>query len=59
MRNCTNHLLLIMKKRLPNPEFRRLVPKLRERGFYKAQVKRPIDWHKYNTAQTEEAIKIS
>jgi len=45
-------------KRLPNAEFRRLVPKLREKGFYKAQIKRPIDWHKYNIAQTKEAIEL-
>lgn len=45
-------------KRLPNKEFRKLVPKLREKGFYSAQVKRPIDWHRYNIAQTEEAIKL-
>jgi transposase len=47
-----------MKKGLPNREFRKLVPKLREKGFYKSQTKRPTDWHKYNIAQTEEAIKI-
>jgi transposase len=46
---------LNMKKRLPNKEFRRLVPKLREKGFYKSQEKRPIEWKKYNKAQTEEA----
>lgn len=45
-------------KRLPNKEFRKLVPKLREKGFYKSQIRRPIDWHKYNIAQTEEAIKL-
>ena len=47
-----------MKKRLPNKKFRKLVPKLREKGFYKSQEKRKIDWKKYNLAQTEEAIKI-
>lgn len=44
-----------MKKRLPNVEFRKLVPKLREKGFYKSKMKRPIDWSKYNSAQTGEA----
>lgn len=45
-----------MKKRLPNGKFRKLVPKLREKGFYKPQEKRPIEWKRYNKAQTEEAI---
>ena len=47
-----------MKKRLPNKKFRKLVPKLRKKGFYKPQEKRKIDWKKYNLAQTEEAVKI-
>ena len=47
-----------MKKRLPNTEFRKLVPKLRKKHFYKSQEKRKINWKKYNCAQTEEAIKI-
>lgn len=40
---------------LPNKEFRGLVPKLREKGFYKPRAERGIDWRKYNIAQTEEA----
>ena len=47
-----------MKKRLPNVKFRKLVPKLRKKGFYKCQEKRKIDWKKYNLAQTGEAVKI-
>ena len=47
-----------MKKRLPNTEFRKLVPKLRKKEFYKSQEKRKINWKKYNCSQTEEAIKI-
>lgn len=47
-----------MKKRLPNTEFRRLVPKLRKRGLYKSKEKRSIDWKKYNEAQTEEALTL-
>jgi len=47
-----------MKKRLPNREFRKLVPKLRKKGFYKSKEKRSIDWKKYNQAQTEEAIVL-
>src|SRR3989344_1688823 len=47
-----------MKKRLPNVEFRRLVPKLREKGFYKSQEKRPVNWKRYNQSQTEEALML-
>ena len=47
-----------MKKRLPNKKFRKLVPKLRKKGFYKPQEKRKINWKKYNLAQTEEALRI-
>lgn len=49
---------LTMKKGLPNKKFRKLVPKLRKKGFYKPQEKRKINWKKYNLAQTEEAIRI-
>jgi len=45
-----------MKKRLPNREFRKLIPKLRKKGFYKPKKKRQIDWKRYNKSQTEEAI---
>jgi transposase len=45
-----------MKKRLPNVEFRKIIPKLREKGFYNSKKKRDIDWKKYNQAQTEEAL---
>ncbi len=40
---------------LPNEEFRKLVPKLREKGFYKSRNKKGVDWRRYNIAQTEEA----
>lgn len=40
---------------LPNKEFRKLVPKLRKKGFYNPINKRGIDWRRYNMAQTEEA----
>ena len=40
-----------------NREFRRLVPKLREKGFYKSQGKRSIHWKEYTISQTEE-VKI-
>lgn len=47
-----------MKNRLPNAEFRKLVPKLRKKEFYKSQEKRKINWKKYNLSQTEEATRI-
>lgn len=37
-----------------NREFRRLVPKLRERGFYKSQEKRIIVWKEYTRSQIDE-----
>jgi len=44
-----------MQRRLPNKEFRKLVPKLREKGFYKPKEKREINWSKYNFALIGEA----
>jgi len=40
-----------------NREFRRLVPKLREKGFYKSQEKRIIKWKEYTLSQINE-VKI-
>jgi len=40
-----------------NREFRRLVPKLREKGFYKSQEKRAIEWKEYTLSQINE-VKI-
>lgn len=40
-----------------NREFRRLVPKLREKGFYKSQSKRIIEWKEYTLSQINE-VKI-
>jgi len=37
-----------------NLKFRRLVPKLREKGFYKSQEKRIIIWKDYNLSQINE-----
>jgi len=48
-----------MEKRLPNKEFRKLVPKLREKGFYKPKEKREINWNRYNFALIGEAKLIS
>src|SRR3989344_6310274 len=47
-----------MKKRLPNVEFRELVPKLREGGFYKTREKRKINWPEYNLSQITEATEL-
>jgi len=43
--------------RVINREFRRLVPKLREKGFYQAQPRREISWKDYNLAQIDD-VKI-
>lgn len=40
--------------RVINREFRRLVPKLRERGFYETQEQRKISWKEYNLSQINE-----
>ena len=48
------YLLLVMKK-LPNKQFQLLVPKLREKEFYKNQEQRPIAWAEYTLAQIEDA----
>ena len=47
-----------MKKRLPHVEFRKLVPKLRKKGFYKTQEKRKINWPEYNLSQIAEATEL-
>lgn len=41
--------------RLPNKEFRRMVPLLREKGFYEYEEPREISWPEYNLSQIEEA----
>ncbi len=40
--------------KLPNKEFRKLVPKLREKGFYKHQEMRKISWPEYNENQIND-----
>ena len=37
-----------------NRNFRRLIPQLREKGFYKSQVKRTIRWKEYTISQINE-----
>ncbi len=41
--------------KLPNKEFRAMVPLLREKDFYEPEEKRPISWPEYNYSQIEEA----
>ena len=41
--------------KLPNIEFRMIVPTLREKGFYEYEEPRPISWPEYNLTQIEEA----
>jgi len=37
-----------------NREFRRFVPKLRQKGFYESQKQRKISWREYNSSQINE-----
>lgn len=39
---------------LPNKDFKELVPKLREKGFYKSQEQRKISWPEYNESQIKD-----
>jgi len=41
-----------------NREFRKLVPKLREKGFYKSQEQRQISWPEYNLSQINEIKEV-
>lgn len=41
--------------KLPNKEFRQMVPTIREKGFYEHEEPRPISWPEYNSSQIEEA----
>lgn len=41
--------------KLPNIEFRKMVPLLREKGFYQPEEKRKISWPEYTATQIEEA----
>lgn len=41
--------------KLPNKEFRQMVPLLREKGFYEPEEKRKISWPEYTATQIEEA----
>lgn len=41
--------------KLPNQEFRKMVSKLREKGFYEHEEPREISWPEYNLSQIEDA----
>ena len=41
--------------KLPNKEFRAMVPLLREKDFYEPKEQRPISWPEYNLSQIEDA----
>jgi transposase len=43
--------------KLPNKEFRAMVPLLREKGFYEHEEKRPISWPEYNLSQIDDAYE--
>jgi len=44
--------------KLPNKEFRQMVPLLREKGFYESEEKRKISWPEYNLSHIEEASEV-
>lgn len=41
--------------KLPNKQFRQMVPLIREKDFYEAEEPRQISWPEYNLSQIEEA----
>lgn len=44
--------------KLPNVQFRQMVPLLREEGFYEHEAIRPISWPEYNLSQIREAKEV-
>lgn len=44
--------------KLPNKEFRAMVPLLREKDFYESEEQRKISWPEYNISQIEEANEV-
>jgi transposase len=49
---------VIIVTKLPNEEFRQMVPLLREKEFYESQEPRAISWPEYNRSQIEEAVEL-
>ena len=48
-------MFFCVMSRLPNKEFRQMVPLLREKDFYESEELRPISWPEYNLSQIWEA----
>lgn len=44
--------------KLPNKQFRQMVPLLREKGFYECEEPREISWPEYNVSQILEAKEV-
>src|SRR3989344_8709620 len=44
-------------EKLPNYEFQKMVPLLREKEFYEPEVQRPIFWPEYSMSQIEDAAE--
>jgi transposase len=44
--------------KLPNVEFRKMVPLLREKDFYEPEEKRKINWSKYTQTEIDSAYEI-
>lgn len=44
--------------KLPNTQFRQMVPLLREKGFYEHEEPRDISWPEYNSSQIVEAKEL-
>jgi len=44
--------------KLPNKEFRQMVPLLRTKGFYEHETPRQISWPEYTLSQIEEATEL-
>lgn len=44
--------------KLPNEEFRQMVPVIREKGFYECREQREISWPEYNLSQIQEASEL-
>jgi len=43
--------------KLPNKEFRAMIPLLREKDFYEPEEQRKISWSEYNSSQIDEAYE--
>ena len=43
--------------KLPNKEFRAMVPLLREKEFYEPEEQREISWPEYNSSQIDDAYE--